>query len=434
MSTSHAMSYDEKFNRAKTEMNLTFDEFTTTLSIAEQKDLLQEWRTKFTNNIVIEVWKITRSKYYDFINKLGLEVNSVNRKPTNDFMRLKLLKEVPSISEFEKLSNEDKKNTIETLKQTVGAKLVMQKWNMRDYDFWQLVKSLNEQPQQKELTTEIISVGSLPCNPNSNISEIKDRVLYLHSHGGERSKIIIQIAEEIVKHSTWVRKIFQKLASEDRSFGILLGYDEKGIALTKGKAKEQLLNFPKEIIPIPEEKTEIKNEDIDNEDVIEEVLEEDELVFSNDQKTKDMQEILKVFADRWYKPSTDDIEGLEEQYLIIRSRGQDPVTWLTTMIKEIAKKSPQKRQINYLIGMIRNRLNKGWGTLRSEDEELIIHEIEELLNTQLSMNQRTAIYRIMGSYGSVRLSINVHKVNLVDLYLEQLEKQCSKTNIKPINI
>lgn len=138
------------------------------------------------------------------------------------------------------------------------------------------------------------------------------------------------------------------------------------------------------------------------------------------QEVSDFRQILKCFKDKFHQPSMEEIEALQSQYIILSQRGLDPVLWMTTCITEIGGKDPSKRTVNYLIGYLRHRMTKGWGVTKSEDEDSIVLEIETLINSRLSIEQRTAIYRLMGQYGGVRLAMSINKVDISQAFLNAL--------------
>jgi len=141
---------------------------------------------------------------------------------------------------------------------------------------------------------------------------------------------------------------------------------------------------------------------------------------------KDAEEIIKEYSSRICEPSIDEAEVLLEQYNVLKARKLPAKDWITRTISELSKKDYSKQSVQYLIGIIRNRMNYGWGTLKSAEEQLIIQKLESMLGQQNAMDLSEKIYELMGSYGSTRIAFAIHKINVGEVITKALKEELVK--------
>lgn len=135
---------------------------------------------------------------------------------------------------------------------------------------------------------------------------------------------------------------------------------------------------------------------------------------------EDAKQVINEFTSRVKEPTINEAEVLLEQYNILKSRKLPAKDWLIRIIVEISKKGPEKRNIQYLIGMVRNRMNHGWGVLKSQEEQLITSKLEEVIGRKIPQNLYEKIYEMISSYGSTRMAFAIHKISLEDAIFKSL--------------
>jgi hypothetical protein len=141
---------------------------------------------------------------------------------------------------------------------------------------------------------------------------------------------------------------------------------------------------------------------------------------------REMEEVLIEYACKINEPSIDESEVLMEQFNILKSRRLPAKDWLVRTIYELSKKEKGKQCIKYMIGIIRNRINYGWGTSRSSEEQLITQKVELMIGRIPSVNFMEHIYEFMGKYGSTRIAFAIHKVDMEEILLKRLEEELIK--------
>jgi hypothetical protein len=99
-----------------------------------------------------------------------------------------------------------------------------------------------------------------------------------------------------------------------------------------------------------------------------------------------------------------DKEAIGEYYRVIENRGLPAFQWMSEVFNVISKKSPQKRNIRYAIGIIRSWLKFGFGHIPSEEERDILDYFEELLGTEASPEAVAMIQTMLGRYGCVKVT------------------------------
>lgn len=119
--------------------------------------------------------------------------------------------------------------------------------------------------------------------------------------------------------------------------------------------------------------------------------------------------------DAMVKPSSvDDREALEEYYRIIMNRNLPAYQWIMEAIHVVSKKGDEKRNVNYIIGMLRSWLKNGFGNIPSTEQDEITAFIQETIGCHLSGDARQVLQGLLGTYGSNKIAFNTHKLKGVD--------------------
>lgn len=103
-------------------------------------------------------------------------------------------------------------------------------------------------------------------------------------------------------------------------------------------------------------------------------------------------------------------EGIGEYYRIIESRGLPAYQWMVEAINVLGKKDRQKRNIRYLVGIIRGWLKFGFGHLPSQEERDVVDFFEDVIGQEASQEAIHMIKQAMGKYGVVKLTRAIAKV------------------------
>jgi hypothetical protein len=149
---------------------------------------------------------------------------------------------------------------------------------------------------------------------------------------------------------------------------------------------------------------------------------------SVDPDTQQINEILQLYRERITPNlSLADKEGLRELYHQLKSRQIDAYDYLNDAISVFAKKSKDKQNLSYLIGMVRywSVLGK-WSMPTSEDQQLI-EVFKQETGIEPSVETRQTIMRMVSKYGSIRLSQYMTKV-----FNEKPELDISKLLIQQV--
>jgi len=138
----------------------------------------------------------------------------------------------------------------------------------------------------------------------------------------------------------------------------------------------------------------------------------------------ELHEVVSEFYHRIGTPTQDEVDVFCEQYLIMKDRALPGKTWWVNVINEVSKKAPSKRTVGYMIGILRQRMQYGWGTSGAQEERLIIKAIEDRIG-KLSFESLGRIRKMLGDFGIVSMSLSVSQVNLESTFLDALGRIAS---------
>ena len=74
---------------------------------------------------------------------------------------------------------------------------------------------------------------------------------------------------------------------------------------------------------------------------------------------EDAQAVVDFYNESIAQLSEDDAQAIAETYDRVVARGLDGKAWLMAIIEEVSKKREHKQTVGYIIGITRNRLNRG---------------------------------------------------------------------------
>lgn len=108
--------------------------------------------------------------------------------------------------------------------------------------------------------------------------------------------------------------------------------------------------------------------------------------------------------------SQDNREGIAEYYRVIKQRDLPAYVWLLEAFHVASKKAPEKRNFNYIVGMIRQWLKWGFGHIPSQEEEEVIDYFEEVVGEKISPKGRVVMQNLMGTYGAIKVARIIGKL------------------------
>lgn len=116
----------------------------------------------------------------------------------------------------------------------------------------------------------------------------------------------------------------------------------------------------------------------------------------------------------------DDQEALGEYYRMVLGRGLPAYEWVLEAIHVAGKKDPEKKNIRYVIGIIRDWLKNGFGHMPTDEETHIFEYFGEHTTHQPSDQAAAIIRRLMGTYGSVRVTRMIGQLTTVEADMSKL--------------
>jgi len=100
---------------------------------------------------------------------------------------------------------------------------------------------------------------------------------------------------------------------------------------------------------------------------------------------------------------TNDVrEGIAEYYRVLLNRSLPAFEWIMEAIHVASKKESNKRNLPYIIGMIRTWMQYGFGHIPSGDEEEIMGFFSEITGLPVTMQSRSIVQELIGKYGAVK--------------------------------
>lgn len=102
--------------------------------------------------------------------------------------------------------------------------------------------------------------------------------------------------------------------------------------------------------------------------------------------------------------SKDVSDGIGEYYRLIKHRGLPAFEWMLEAIHVTSKKSQEKRNFKYIVGMLRQWLKYGFGHIPNAEESEIMDYFEETVGVAVSTEARSVIENLMGTYGAIKVT------------------------------
>lgn len=102
--------------------------------------------------------------------------------------------------------------------------------------------------------------------------------------------------------------------------------------------------------------------------------------------------------------SKDVSDGIGEYYRVINHRGLPAFEWVLEAIHVTSKKSQEKRNFKYIVGMLRQWLKYGFGHIPNAEETEIMEYFEEIIGDNISIDARSVIENLMGTYGAIKVT------------------------------
>ena len=159
------------------------------------------------------------------------------------------------------------------------------------------------------------------------------------------------------------------------------------------------------------------------------------IVPSVDPETRQINEIIQLYRERISANlGSEDKEGLRELYYQLKSRQIDAYDYLNDAITVFAKKSKDKQNLSYLIGMVRHWATMGKWSMPTTGDQQLIEVFKQETGIEPSAETRQIIIGMVSKYGSIKLSQYMTKVFndkieldisrlLIQRVIDRLEKQ-----------
>jgi len=156
---------------------------------------------------------------------------------------------------------------------------------------------------------------------------------------------------------------------------------------------------------------------------------------SVDPETRQINEIIQLYRERISANlGSEDKEGLRELYYQLKSRQIDAYDYLNDAITVFAKKSKDKQNLSYLIGMVRHWATMGKWSMPTTGDQQLIEVFKQETGIEPSAETRQIIIGMVSKYGSIKLSQYMTKVFndkieldisrlLIQRVIDRLEKQ-----------
>lgn len=103
-------------------------------------------------------------------------------------------------------------------------------------------------------------------------------------------------------------------------------------------------------------------------------------------------------------------EGIGEYFRILENRGLPGYEWMLEAFHVTAKKSYEKRNFNYVVGMLRQWMKWGFGHIPSQQEEDIVDYFEEVISEEVNPEARSVIHNLMGTFGAIKVTRMIGKI------------------------
>ena len=163
--------------------------------------------------------------------------------------------------------------------------------------------------------------------------------------------------------------------------------------------------------------------------------------------------LIEHYADKYGKPNNDEeaikqlciiyrvlmnvvvlskdvSDGIGEYYRLINHRGLPAFEWILESIHVTSKKSQEKRNFKYIVGMLRQWLKYGFGHIPNAEETEVMEYFEEVIGTSVSTEARGVIENLMGRYGAIKVTRMIGSLNSDDLDVSLVKANTLKNLIE----
>lgn len=128
--------------------------------------------------------------------------------------------------------------------------------------------------------------------------------------------------------------------------------------------------------------------------------------------------------------SKDVSDGIGEYYRLINHRDLPAFEWILEAIHVTSKKSQEKRNFKYIVGMLRQWLKYGFGHIPNSEEAEVIDYFEEVIGTGISAEARSVIENLMGRYGAIKVTRMIGSLDSSDLDISLVKANTLKNLIE----
>lgn len=108
-------------------------------------------------------------------------------------------------------------------------------------------------------------------------------------------------------------------------------------------------------------------------------------------------------------------EGIKDYYLIIKHRNLPAFDWLLEAIYITSKKGAEKKNLSYVVGMIRQWLKYGFGHIPNSEEGEVLDFFDEVVGSQASHKAINLIENLLGRYGAIKVTRMIGKLNVEEI-------------------
>jgi hypothetical protein len=153
------------------------------------------------------------------------------------------------------------------------------------------------------------------------------------------------------------------------------------------------------------------------------------------------EERIKYIIEQYRKKITNyiqpnDEKGLHEIYNWLKTRNVDANKYIIDAIDIFSRKDQEvKKNIGYLINIIRNWVSYGYGYMPTKEDNLICDLFEKSLNVKLSYVAKNKLINLLSDHGLINLSFligreltNIQNVDMSIIYVTKLEKLIEDNN------
>lgn len=111
-------------------------------------------------------------------------------------------------------------------------------------------------------------------------------------------------------------------------------------------------------------------------------------------------------------------EAITEQYMWLTSKKIPAYLWILEAMISVSRKAYNKRNLNYIVGILRYWSEWGIGQTPSKGEETVLDYFEEVAEVTLSGASRQIVQSLMGAHGAVNTTRAIGEMK----YEEEVQK------------